>query len=266
MSKEFYKNAKAYDIAFQDREFDTECDFLEWCLEKHGKVKKSKLKDKSFLELACGPARHAREMNRRRWKSYALDLSKEMVEFAESEADAEDLKITGIVGDMSKYKLKDKVLLTSTLMESISHLVTNEQMISHFKSVAKNLVSGGIYVIEASHPQFFFPDEEANTWTSKEGDTKVQITFGVPTDKYNTVTQQWQTTTKMKIEEGKNPAREIETKSALRWYLAQELKALIDLSGAFDKYWFYGSLYYMPPKKLDESEESDSMVIVLRAK
>jgi hypothetical protein len=48
--------------------------------------------------------------------------------------------------------------------------------------------------------------------------------------------------------------------------LAQELKALIELSGSFDKYWFYGSLYYLPPKELDESEESDSMVVVLRAK
>ncbi|MGD8779194.1 MAG: class I SAM-dependent methyltransferase [Ignavibacteria bacterium] len=266
MAEEFYRNAKAYDIAFQDREFDVECDFLEWCLKNHGKVKKSKLKDKSFLELACGPARHAREMNKRGWTSYALDLSKEMVEFAESEAETENLKITGIVGDMTKYKLKNKVMLTSTLMESISHLVTNKQMISHFKSVAKNLVSGGIYVIEASHPQFFFPDEEANTWESKEGDTKVEITFGVPSDKYNTVTQQWLTTTKMKITEGKNPARVSETKTPLRWYLAQELKALIELSGSFDKYWFYGSLYYLPPKELDESEESDSMVVVLRAK
>ncbi len=266
MSKEFYQNAKAYDIAFQDREFDTECDFLEWCLENHGKVKKSDLKTKSFLELACGPARHAREMNSRGWKSYALDLSEEMVEFAESEAKAEGSKISGIVGDMSNYKLRNKVLLTSTLMESISHLVTNEQMISHFKSVAKNLVSGGIYVIEASHPQFFFPDEEANTWESQEGDTKVEITFGVPSDSYNTVTQQWQTTTRMKIKEGKKAARFVETKSPLRWYLAQELKALIELSGIFDKYWFYGSLYYLPPKELDESEESDSMVVVLRAK
>ena len=37
-NKEFYRNARAYDIAFNDREYDTECDFLEWCLKKHSKL------------------------------------------------------------------------------------------------------------------------------------------------------------------------------------------------------------------------------------
>ena len=266
MAKEFYKNARAYDIAFQDREFDTECNFLEWALKKHGKIKSKKSDKKSFIELACGPGRHAREMAKRGWKSSALDLSKEMVEFAAAEAEKEGLKITAIEADMTKFKLKKPVLLACTLMESISHLVTNEQMVSHLKSVSKNLVSGGIYVIEMTHPMFYFPDDEPNTWVCKEGDTRVEITFGLPTDTFDSVTQQWQVTTRMKVKEGKEPERVDEIHSPIRWYLAQEMKALIDLSGAFDKYWFYGSLYSIPGKELDDSEDSDAMVIVLRKK
>lgn len=266
MAKEFYKNARAYDIAFQDREFDTECDFLEWALNKHGKIKQKKNDKKSFIELACGPGRHAREMAKRGWESTALDLSKEMVDFAAIEAEKEGLKITAIEADMTEFKLKKPVALACTLMESISHLVTNEQMVSHLKSVSKNLVSGGIYVIEMTHPMFYFPDDEPNTWVCREGNTRVEITFGQPSDTFDSVTQQWQVTTRMKVKEGKEPERIVETQSPVRWYLAQEMKALIDLSGAFDEYWFYGSLYYMPGKELDNSEDSDAMVIVLRKK
>lgn len=266
MGKEFYKNARAYDIAFNDREFDKECDFLEWALKKHGKVKIKKDEKKSFVELACGPAKHAREMAKRGWKSSALDLSEEMVKYAKMESEREGFKITAIEADMTKFKLKKPVTLACTLMESISHLVTNEQMILHFKSVAKNLVSGGIYVIEATHPMFYFPDDEPNTWITQEGDTTVELTFGLPSDTFDSVTQQWQVTSIMKIKEGDEPERIIETHSVVRWYLAQEIKALIDLSGAFDKYWFYGSLYTIPGKELDNSENSDAMVIVLRKK
>lgn len=266
MAKEFYANARAYDIAFQDREFDVECDFLEWAFNKHNGASNKNPEKKSFLELACGPGRHAREMAKRGWISAALDLSPEMAEFASLEAEQEGLNVKSIVADMTKFNTRKKYFLAATLMESISHLTTNEQMISHFRSVAKNLVPGGIYVIEATHPMFYFPDDEANKWTCKDGNTKVEITFGVPSDKFNSVTQIWDITTKMSIWEGKELVRVSESISPVRFYLAQEMKLLIEAAGVFDKYLMYGSMYNIPAKPLDTSEESDAMVIVLRTK
>ncbi len=266
MAEEFYKNARAYDIAFQDRDFDVECDFMEWCVNKHGKAGKDKMKNKSFIELASGPARHAREMVKRGWQSTALDLSPSMVAFAASEAKRENIKMNTIVGDMAKFNTRKKYTLAATLMESISHLTTNEQMISHFKSIAKCLAPGGVYVLEATHPMFFFPDDEANTWTCKADDLEVEVTFGMPSDKYNSVTQVWDVTTRMRIWEGNNPVRVEQQVSPVRWYLAQEMKALVELSGAFDKYWIYGSSYYIPPQELDDTEDSDAMVFVMRKK
>jgi SAM-dependent methyltransferase len=266
MAKEFYRNAQAYDIAFQDREFNLECDFLEWIFDKYAKVDREDKNKKSFIELACGPGRHAREMVKRGWKTAALDLSPEMAEFAALEAKRENLDIKAIVADMTKFSTRIKYSLAATLMESISHLTTNEQMVSHFKSVAKSLVPGGIYVIEATHPMFYFPDDEVNSWTSREGNTKVEITFGVPSDTYNSVSQVWNFTTKMRIWEGKDLINVSESLSPVRFYLAQEMKLLIEQSGAFDKYWMYGSLYNIPPKEMDTSEDSDAMVIVMRTK
>lgn len=264
MSKEFYRNAKAYDVAFLDRDFDIECDFLEWCLNNLGKLEPSKQKNKRFLELACGPARHAREFVKRGWKSYALDLSEEMVEYAVHESKKENLEVDGVVADMTNFELDKKVSLTATLMESIAHITSNDDMVSHFRSVAKNMKKGGIYVIEATHPMFFFPDKEANTWKEEDGDFCVEITFGTPEDSYDSLTQTWQSTTKMKIKNGNAPLVETKSVSSVRWYLLQEMKLLVEKAGVFDKVWFFGSMYYTPPFKLDESEDSDAMVIVLR--
>ncbi|MFC2084532.1 class I SAM-dependent methyltransferase [Bacteroidota bacterium] len=264
-NKDFYKYAKAYDLAFSDRWIDVECDFLEWCFNNHSNVQNVRAQ-KSFAELGCGPARHAREMARRGWESTVLDISEDMINYACSEAKKEKVKLKPVLADMSDFNLGKPVVLTATLMESISHLVTNEQMISHFKSVTRNSVSGALYVIEATHPMFFFPEDEPNSWVEKFGNTEIEITFGMPTDIYNSITQQWLLTTKLKIKEGNKPEVVIESKNPIRWYLAQEMKVLIELADVFDKYWFYGSLYSIPPNDLDESEDSDAMVIVLRVK
>lgn len=264
MSKEFYRNAKAYDIAFQDRDFEVECDFFEYCIENYGKVKKSKLEKKRFLELASGPARHARELAKRGWDAYALDISKEMVEFAIQEANKEQISLTGIVDDMLNFQLEKKATLIASLMESIAHITTNDDMINHFRTVADNLTTGGLYIIEGTHPQFFFPDNEPNKWKAKEGNFWVEITFGTPKDTYNSLTQTWQSTTKIRVKNGDAPIVESKSVSEVRWYLLQEMKLLIEKAGVFDKAWFFGSLYFTPPKPMDESEDSDSMVIVLR--
>ena len=262
MSKEFYRNAKAYDVAFLDREFEDECDFLEYCFITYGKLKNPN--KKRFLELACGPARHAREFSKRNWKSYALDNSAEMVEYALHEAKKENTEITGIVGDMISFKLDKKVSLACTLMESIAHISTNDDMVEHLRSVAKNLKPGGIYVIEGTHPMYFFPDDEPNTWTSHKGKFSVEITFGDNHDSYNSLKQTWLSTTRMKIKNGDAPEVITESTSEVRWYLLQEMKLLIEKAGMYDEVWFFGSSYFIPPRPMDESEDSDSMLIVLR--
>jgi len=266
LNKEFYRNARAYDIAFSDREFDVECDFLEWALKNYNNISTNGSDTKSFIELGCGPGRHAREMAKRGWKSTALDISDDMIEFATEEAHRQKIDIEPVVADMCDYKLSKPVALTATMMESISHLVTNEQMISHFKAVARNTIPGGIYVIEATHPQFFFPDDEPNSWISRRGKTRVEITFGLPTDEYDSVEQQWMVTTRMKIKDGTNSEVIVENQSPVRWWLAQEMLALIELSGVFDQYWLSGSMYTIPPIDLDDSEDSDAMVIILKVK
>ncbi len=269
-SVEFYAEALAYDIAFSDRDFGEECNFLEWCLRTHGDGAAARAR--SFVELAAGPARHARELARRGWSSIALDLSSDMLRYAAHGAERDGVCLTLVRADMTDFTLPQPVALAANLMESLSHLTTNEQVVAHLRAVSRNLLPGGVFVIEMAHPATIWRDSLPNTWVARSTDTplfpdvpytEVEVLFGAQDDPYDWITQQWLVTTKLCIRTQGQPERVIEHHHPHRWYLAQELRALIDLSGAFARAWWFGNMV-VPPPPLGCGPESDRMVVVLR--
>ncbi len=267
---EFYANALAYDIAFSDRDFEDECNFLEWCLRTLGAPPAAL--QHSFLELAAGPARHARTFARRGWRAVALDLSGDMLAYARKGAEAEGVALSLVQADMTDFALEQPVALVANLMESFSHLLTNEQVVTHLRTVARALLPGGVYVIEMAHPSTIWRDSLPNTWVARSTDspyfadvpyTEVEVLFGAEDDPYDWITQQWIVTTRLVIRQADKPPRVVESHHPHRWYQAQELRALIDLSGAFSQTWWFGNMM-VPPPPLDCSPASERMIVVLR--
>ena len=276
-SPEFYRNARAYDIAFGDRDFRDECNFLSWCLDSFGleadsKRQTSNVKRQSFLELACGPARHAREFARRGWRAVGLDLSQDMLDYAREGALMDGVHIETAQADMTDFTLDQPVALAANLMESLSHLVTNEQVVAHLQAVSRNLLPGGIFVIEMAHPETIWRDSLPNTWLARSTDstifrdtpyTEVDVLFGAADDQFDWISQQWTVTTRLKIRDAGQPERVVEQHYPHRWYMAQELAALIDLSGAFSHTRWFGNMV-VPPPPLTSTDESDRMIVVLQ--
>jgi SAM-dependent methyltransferase len=279
-TRELYADVRSYDIAFgSDRDFVKECNFLEYCLKKFGssgvwrsgglepdpqfQTSHSGTPPVSFLELAAGPARHAREFARRGWRSVALDLSSDMLKYAQQGAIAEGVKIETVCAGMTDFTLEHPVTLAANLLESLSHLTTNEQVVDHLRAVSRNLLPGGIFVIQSTHPRYFWHDSLGDAWTSKDDDgTEIDVLFGSKGDPYDWISQQWTVTVRLDIREPARPPRVVETHSNFRWYLPQELRALIDLSQAFSRTLWFGSMV-VPPPPLDSRPESDEMIVVL---
>jgi SAM-dependent methyltransferase len=268
-SPEFYREARAYDIAFSDRDYGAECDFLVWCGTQFGVAGDH---GRSFLELACGPARHAREFARRGWRAVGLDMSADMLEYATDGATREGVRIETLAADMTDFTLDKPVAIAANMMESLSHLVTNEEVVRHLRAVSRNLLPGGIFVIEMAHPDSIWRDSLPNTWVSRSTDTplfqnepvtEVDVLFGSADDQFDWISQQWTVTTRLHIKEDGAPDRMIEQRHPHRWYLAQELRALIDLSGAFSQTHWFGNIE-IPPPPFDNTPASERMVLVLR--
>lgn len=103
----------------------------------------------------------------------------------------------------------------------------------------------------------------SNEWTSERDGIIVETGWGIPSDEADPLTQITLTTVTMKINTGDE---EFEIKNIMpqKSYLAQELFALIKLSGLFEFAGWYGDFDIKRP--LDKSRESWRMNIVLRKK
>ncbi len=259
---DFYRLARAYDIAFSDRNFVEECNFLEWCLNTYGNLNESEIQQKSYLEIACGPANHARIFAKWGWQTAGLDLSPSMIEYAKEKDSEAGVSTKYYCENMIRFSCEEKFALASNPLESISHILTNDDMVNHLRCVSESLVKGGVYVIEGTHPRYFFPDDEPNRWTSYDNDIEIELLFGSPDDEYNHVSQVWNVTTGITLKKNGRILESTRNISHHRWFLHQEFDLLIRLADCFSSVHYFGNAN-IPPHPLDDSENSDSMIIVL---
>lgn len=255
-ASEVYEFPAYYDVLF-DRNYVVECDFVEACLRRHGATG-----ERSFIELGCGPAHNARELARRGWRAAGLDLSPAMLAYAEREARREGVSVDLVKGDFVDFDLPQKTAVAACLWDTIFVVIRNEDMISHLRAVARNLVPGGVYIIETTHPRYHVEPYQKYTYRGRAEDAEIELTWGRPDDPYDCIEQRYLVTVELVARRHGEVVTRNVTQLPQRWYRPQELRALIELSGAFSEVHFYGrtSLPWLP---LSDDPECDGMVAVL---
>jgi len=260
----FYSLAVAYDIAFSEREFDKEAKFIEWVYENFSPLRyKENPEERNFLELGCGPARHSIAMAKIGWKVSALDMSDDMIAYAENLADKEKAQIKFIKDNMITFESEENFSVIGCFTESITHILTNDDMLLHLNNVAKALKRGGLYIIENAHPRFFFPLEEANFWEVEKDDIKVKALFGTTKDVYDYINQIWEITVRLIVKQPNQKTIILKNKSKHRWYLSSEYDLFYRLNPQFNGFYLFGGMS-IPPEGLNE--ESEEMIVCFRKK
>ncbi len=149
--EQIYHLARCYDLAFGFRDVGAECDTLTALVARHAQRPLA-----SVLELAAGPARHAREFARRGLAATALDASPAMCGYARHCAQRDAVSVTTLCADMVEFAHPQRFDLALLAMDSISYLLDNDTVLRHLRCVAAHLLPGGLYVLEASHPRDAF--------------------------------------------------------------------------------------------------------------
>jgi SAM-dependent methyltransferase len=252
----WYARAELYDVAFDFRDVPREVDALLAMARSWGRA------PERALELACGPGRHVRELARRGLRACGLDLSREMLQFARAEADRESVRADFIAGDMVEFELPEPVDLAMCLMDSGSYLITNDQILSHLRSVARALRPGGLYVMELAHPSNHFGTvlTTQNAWTMTRGDLTVETTFGQPDDRVDPVAEVVHVTVRMRATRGDRTEEVLET-APQRMITCQALRALIELAGVLEPVAWLGAI---DPAVSMQDPKAWRMVPVLR--
>jgi len=145
--RRLYGRADYYDIVF-DGTVESEIDFVQALHRRHTGRPLG-----SVLELACGPGYHARALAARGVGAVGLDLSHEMIALACEKASADGVNVQWLVGDMREFSLAAPVDMAICTLDGIDCLLTDDEIVRHFRAVGGNLVPGGLYMMELSHPR-----------------------------------------------------------------------------------------------------------------
>jgi SAM-dependent methyltransferase len=230
---EFYQAACAY------RDVPAEVDAL---LRWSGRFREPQTgPPRSVLELAAGPAEHARELARRGLEATALDLSTAMCARARELAKADGLSLTVVEADMRDFRLPGDVDLAVTMLNSLCHLLTLDDMLQHLASVARCLSPNGLYIMELAHPADSFAVEHrtSSEWSTEVDDGVVSVRWGVQ-DQIDPVTQITREHVSVTYHKRNGPVRTVTDVVPNRFWTATEMAAVIRLAGEFTVVASYG--------------------------
>lgn len=228
----FYSKAWLYDRAFEFKDLNAENTTLVQLYQKLlGR------KPRSFLDIAAGPARNALEMQRKFGiEAHAIDASPEMVAYGLQLSNHERVPLSYIQGDMRRFELAAPVDLAAMFMASTGYLLSNDDMIEHLRSVASNLSSQGVYVLEMTHPRdvFGLGASTSQRWEVEGKWGRLSMTWGLPSDPPFDPIQQTRDVTVRLEYSTPDEVGEIVERATQREFGFQEMRALVELSGVFD--------------------------------
>jgi SAM-dependent methyltransferase len=251
---EFYEAACAY------RNVPEEADALLRWSGRHGRPDTGP--PSSVLELAAGPAEHARELARRGLEATALDLSAAMCARAQELAKAADVGLTVVQADMRDFSMPGKFDLAITMLNSLCHLLVLDDMLQHLASVARHLDTGALYIMELAHPADFFAAERrtSSEWSTAVADGTVSVRWGAK-DQIDPVTQITRERVSVTYHKRGGSVRTVTDVVPNRFWTATELAAAIRLDGGFSLVASYGDFEADLPV---DAAEAWRMILVLR--
>ena len=221
-----YDHPQAYELACSFREVGVEVDALRrWAGAP-----------RTVLELAAGPAEHAREFAGRGVAATALDLSPAMCAYARERGVGLPLEV--VQADMTGFRLGRRFDLVITMLDSTAHLMTLDQLVAYLSCVREHLAAGGLAVIEMSHPADRLGDTPrvSNAWSVRKDGVGADVRWGEPGDEIDPITQIVNDRVTIALDGGEV----IQGVVPYRFWTATELEAAIRLAGGLTVQAQYG--------------------------
>jgi SAM-dependent methyltransferase len=235
-----YDEPDLYRLACEYRDIESETDaLLGWC-HKHFHGPDARVS--SVLELAAGPAEHAVELARRGLRAAALDLSPAMCGYARSRADEASVTLEVFEADMRKFTLPHTFDLAITMLNSLCHLITLDDLVAHLGAVADSVVPGGLYIIELAHPADYLASlsRTSSTWTIDADGVHADVRWGGGDDRINPVTQVTAEHMSITARYPDGTRKTVTDVVPNRFWTGTEVDAAIRLAGGFEIAASYG--------------------------
>ncbi len=249
-----YSAPRLYEIAF-DTNRKQEVDFLVHCFRRYARRPVRRV-----LDIACGTGPHLIRLADRGFRMSGLDLSPGNVEFLRERLAAKGHPGELVVGDMTDFRLRQRVDAAICMQDSQGHMLTNEQLLAHLRATARAVKRGGLYVFDRYMASSWTNPARRWSWFKRRGRLIVRASFSALND-VDPVSQVFRE--RMTLEAVENGTRRLYRQThRSRMVFPQELRALVELAGGFEfVQWFFG---FKPHQVLERSRHPIIMVVVLR--
>ena len=140
--------ADQYDLLYQDKDYDTECDLIEDVFGRYGQGK-----IETILDLGCGTGNHAIPLARRGYRVTGVDRSAEMLVNAEQKTHADLSAVnyhhpTFLQGDVRTFNLEQQFDAVLMMFAVLGYQLTNDDVLAALHSVRRHLKPGGLFICD----------------------------------------------------------------------------------------------------------------------
>jgi len=140
MSKVFDSYAAYYDLLYKDKDYKLEVDYIVKLLKKY------KVSYGDILELGSGTGKHATHLANFGFNVHGIDLSKSMVDIANSQNKLENTSYE--VGDVRTYRINKLFDIVISLFHVASYQSSNSDLEDMFLTAATHLIPGGVLIFD----------------------------------------------------------------------------------------------------------------------
>lgn len=220
----FESYANYYDIIYQDKDYKAESDFLESIFSKYFS---NSMRD--ILDLGCGTGGHALTLAERGYKVAGVDLSRKMLEIGRRKVKKRRLNIEFIQGDIRNIQLNQKFDAVISMFAVMSYQVTNQDLISAFRTASRHLEKSGLFIFDAWFGPAVLIQRPSDRFKIIEKGNERIIRFATPIlDILNhTVDIKYKI---VRISKDK-VLNEVDEEHRVRFLFPQEIKLICDITG-----------------------------------
>ncbi len=216
--------ANFYDLLYQDKNYQEECNFVRHIFEICGERE-----IRTVLDIGCGTGSHALLFSAMGYIVTGVDLSEKMLQFARGKAAEQNRQMHFQQGDIRYLDLPQRFDAALAMFTVLGYQTTNQDVENTIRSVRKHLNPGGLFIFDVWFGPAVLNERPAERIKSVEKDD-VRITRCAHPilDILNQTVEVNYTASEVR---GGNLVAEVKESHLVRFFFYQELLYLLERNG-----------------------------------
>ena len=167
------KNSAYKHLAKWFEYLNDDCGYENWS--QYLILKLSRFSLSAGIDIGCGGGWFTRVFQKHGYRMTGMDISPEMLDFAQETAMKQGVRSEYILGDIAKTKIPARFEFATAINDCVNYIPKNKVQTA-FKNVRGGLKKGGVFLFDISSPRKF-KEKIANTVSVDDRDEVTYINF-----------------------------------------------------------------------------------------